>query len=307
MLLMMPVITLWVLTREEEKIGRKTSHSAAKGGSGHCVVLRGTKSALESTKIWPANWLAKLEKNVINQNLATGLDSCFDSCAIVFSSGKLVDRGLGASIDGHDAVFRMNDAPSVGFEHDVGKRTTVRVANFNTCIDLAGFEPGQQAGFRSLPKCAKLFEASSAFNFAWGSRKRLHVSGLPNYQAPPFWTLRQGTSGTIQPLSMLLHEALPAEKDAQKYDGTMISTGWYSLYLACRMCSRIRIYGKGAANSSSPVHYYSPNGATEGGMSEYISHTSKNFSVAGTAVHDYDLELRAMRSLALAYHIDGVG
>ena len=48
-------------------------------------------------------------------------------CAIVSSSGQLLGRGAGPEIDRNECVFRMNDAPTTGFENDVGTRTSVRV------------------------------------------------------------------------------------------------------------------------------------------------------------------------------------
>ncbi|NXK51751.1 SIA4B sialyltransferase, partial [Chauna torquata] len=45
-------------------------------------------------------------------------------CAVVGNSGNLRGSGYGHEIDGHDFVMRMNQAPTVGFEGDVGGRTT---------------------------------------------------------------------------------------------------------------------------------------------------------------------------------------
>ena len=52
----------------------------------------------------------------------------FRSCAVVGSSGNLRGRNLGAEIDAHDAVIRVNGAP-LGPLHSttVGDRTTWRV------------------------------------------------------------------------------------------------------------------------------------------------------------------------------------
>ena len=48
---------------------------------------------------------------------------------MVSSSGRLKGQGLGADIDEHDAVFRINEAATDGYEVDVGNKTTVRVVN----------------------------------------------------------------------------------------------------------------------------------------------------------------------------------
>nr|XP_023027108.1 beta-galactoside alpha-2,6-sialyltransferase 2 [Leptinotarsa decemlineata] len=53
----------------------------------------------------------------------------FNSCAIVASAGALKDSNLGLLIDSHDLVMRFNNAPTQGFEDDVGKKTTIRLLN----------------------------------------------------------------------------------------------------------------------------------------------------------------------------------
>lgn len=50
-----------------------------------------------------------------------------DSCAVVSSSGQLVNSSAGKFIDSYPCVIRMNSAPTSGFEKDVGSRTTARV------------------------------------------------------------------------------------------------------------------------------------------------------------------------------------
>lgn len=48
-------------------------------------------------------------------------------CALVGKSGSLLLHEQGAEIDGHDAVFRMDEAPVHQFEAHVGTKTTVRI------------------------------------------------------------------------------------------------------------------------------------------------------------------------------------
>ena len=53
----------------------------------------------------------------------------WQSCVVVGSSGNVLGRGLGPFIDSHDGVFRINLAPTVGYERDVGSKEVVRVLN----------------------------------------------------------------------------------------------------------------------------------------------------------------------------------
>lgn len=51
------------------------------------------------------------------------------SCALVSNSGALKGANLGAEVDAHDLVFRFNNAPTKGYEADVGSKTSVRYTN----------------------------------------------------------------------------------------------------------------------------------------------------------------------------------
>jgi hypothetical protein len=68
-------------------------------------------------------WQTQLRDHAPRRPLA------FKSCAVVGSSGNLlVGAPRGALIDGHDAVFRVNHAPTRGYEEYVGRRTAVWVS-----------------------------------------------------------------------------------------------------------------------------------------------------------------------------------
>jgi len=53
----------------------------------------------------------------------------YPSCAVVSSAGSLLDSNLGRQIDSNDFVIRFNNAPTLGFEKDVGNKTSLRIVN----------------------------------------------------------------------------------------------------------------------------------------------------------------------------------
>lgn len=58
-------------------------------------------------------------------------------CAVVGNSGNLKEAWYGPQIDSHDFVLRMNKAPTVGFEADVGSKTTHHLVYPESFRDLA--------------------------------------------------------------------------------------------------------------------------------------------------------------------------
>ncbi|XP_015219894.2 beta-galactoside alpha-2,6-sialyltransferase 2 isoform X2 [Lepisosteus oculatus] len=53
----------------------------------------------------------------------------FRKCAVVTSAGAMLNSSLGKEIDSHEAVVRFNAAPTIGYEKDVGNKTTIRIVN----------------------------------------------------------------------------------------------------------------------------------------------------------------------------------
>ncbi|KAK3280933.1 glycosyltransferase 29 protein [Cymbomonas tetramitiformis] len=61
----------------------------------------------------------------------------YKRCAVVGNSGHLLGSRQGELIDAHDAVIRINYAPTEGFEHDVGSKTTMDLVNKENAGELA--------------------------------------------------------------------------------------------------------------------------------------------------------------------------
>ena len=61
----------------------------------------------------------------------------YKTCALVGNSGTNIATGQGEDIDRHDAVFRINYAPTRHFEYDVGNKTTFDIVNKENCLKLA--------------------------------------------------------------------------------------------------------------------------------------------------------------------------
>ncbi|XP_058394300.1 alpha-N-acetylgalactosaminide alpha-2,6-sialyltransferase 3 isoform X3 [Diceros bicornis minor] len=58
-----------------------------------------------------------------------------DLCAIVSNSGQMVGQKVGNEIDQCSCIWRMNNAPTRGYEEDVGRMTTIRVVS-HTSVPL---------------------------------------------------------------------------------------------------------------------------------------------------------------------------
>ncbi|KAF5899887.1 CMP-N-acetylneuraminate-beta-galactosamide-alpha-2,3-sialyltransferase 1-like, partial [Clarias magur] len=58
------------------------------------------------------------------------------SCSVVGNSGNLKSSNYGVLIDSSDFVIRINEASTLGFERDVGNKTTHHVMYPESAIDL---------------------------------------------------------------------------------------------------------------------------------------------------------------------------
>eukprot|EP00873_Tetraselmis_striata_P034780 jgi/Tetstr1/455044/TSEL_041900.t1 len=133
------------------------------------------------------------------------------SCAVV-GNGAILHLGLsrGKLIDSHAAVFRVNNAPTEGYERHVGKRTTFRVLGNEDRI-FAWREDLQEMSVQIVRSAADF----RAFLFL-----KRRMRGLR--------------------LSMMHHEYMKFLDDTL---GFMPSTGLYAVLMAMHRCVRVSLFG----------------------------------------------------------------
>uniref|UniRef100_A0A5F9C470 ST6 N-acetylgalactosaminide alpha-2,6-sialyltransferase 4 n=1 Tax=Oryctolagus cuniculus TaxID=9986 RepID=A0A5F9C470_RABIT len=158
------------------------------------------------------------------------------SCAVVSSSGQMLGSGLGAQIDGAECVLRMNQAPTVGFEADVGRRSTLRVIS-HTSVPLL------------LRNYSHYFQqARDTLYVVWGQGKHMdRALGGRTYR-----TLLQLTRMYPGLQMYTFTERMMAYCDQifqdetgknRRQSGSFLSTGWFTMILALELCEEIVVYG----------------------------------------------------------------
>ncbi|XP_066181170.1 alpha-N-acetylgalactosaminide alpha-2,6-sialyltransferase 3 [Sylvia atricapilla] len=200
----------------------------------------------------------KTHYGYINVKTQEPLQLDCDLCAIVSNSGQMAGQRVGIEIDKSSCIWRMNNAPTKGYEEDVGKRTTVRVVS-HTSVPL-------------LLKNPEYFfkETNNTVYVIWG----------------PFRNMRRDGNGIVYNMLRKTVDSYPTAKiyvttekrmsycDAifkretgkdRVQSGSYLSTGWFTLILAMDACYGIHVYGmindtycKSEGFRKVPYHYYEP-------------------------------------------------
>ncbi|XP_006817720.1 beta-galactoside alpha-2,6-sialyltransferase 1-like [Saccoglossus kowalevskii] len=180
----------------------------------------------------------------------------FESCAIVASAAYFKNATLGKEIDSHDAVLRFNDAPTEGFEENVGRKTTIRLMNtlifeeerfgFETKdifrnITLLVWKSGPYNG--NLYRFYSLYKDSKPFFDKYIQWREAHpwesfyiMDPTPIWRT---WDIIQENTPNIT-----IRKTLP-------------SSGIMGISLMQRMCDTVNVYGYLIPNGDPPLcHYY---------------------------------------------------
>lgn len=203
------------------------------------------------------------------------LDMHCSHCALVSSSGQMLGAAAGQEIDDTECVIRMNNAPILGYEKDVGSRTTVRVVS-HTSVPL-------------LMKNERYYFQQSADTtyIVWGPERNMRQDGkgrifnalLKIANKYPKVRIYAVTREKIEYCDIMFQNE--TGKNRMK-TGAFLSTGFFTMILALDMCDSIQVYGMIDNNYCSqsnhsvvPYHYYERNRIDECRMYNIHEHTQR--------------------------------
>ena len=182
----------------------------------------------------------------------------FGTCAVVSSAPSLLKFSFGEEIDAHDAVFRINLAPTKSYEKHVGSRTTVRVLNNDvirsskysaTLLDIdkksnpSLFIVRDLFGSKAINSCVaieKVFKGRSSFDLAM---KKRNMTGNVHINHPIFVEL-----GLMEIGRLVLN----------KRTRISFSSGTFTALVAMELCKNVTLYEVATDIRTTRKHYYTP-------------------------------------------------
>ncbi|XP_071953882.1 uncharacterized protein [Antedon mediterranea] len=188
-------------------------------------------------------------------------------CALVTSSGRLVNRSAGEKIDSSKCVIRMNDAPTRGFEEDVGQRTTVRVIGHVNMEKMNETERVDEIFVDTRTRTKKAV-------IPWLYNDTINKTSDKYYDLVRNFSLRYPdieffviSPKMIEDVENIFTEEVGFTRKEAK---TWFTTGWMSMLFAIDVCDRIDVYGMLSHrycvdnnDNLTTYHYYEPNGTKE--------------------------------------------
>ncbi|XP_072310689.1 alpha-N-acetylgalactosaminide alpha-2,6-sialyltransferase 6 [Eucyclogobius newberryi] len=187
------------------------------------------------------------------------------SCALVSSSSHVLGTKAGQEIDQTECVIRMNDAPTLGYDNDVGNRTTLRVVAHSSV-------------FRVVRRPNEFLHRADKqpIIIFWGPPNKIgkdSKGALYRLIQRVSMTYTNVSCFSITPSKMRKYDSLflrETGRDRQR-SHSWLSTGWFTMVIAVEICDNIKVYGmvspnhcgKKPVSKKMPYHYYKPRGPDE--------------------------------------------
>nr|XP_015222369.1 PREDICTED: alpha-N-acetylgalactosaminide alpha-2,6-sialyltransferase 6 isoform X1 [Lepisosteus oculatus] len=185
-------------------------------------------------------------------------------CALVTSSSHLLGSNVGNEIDQADCVIRMNDAPTTGFERDVGNHSTVRVVAHSSVYRVIR-RPSEFLNKTLDPVLifwgppSKIGKEAKGTLFRLIQRVSMAFTNLSAFIIAP---------KRMRQFDDLFHKETGRDREKSR---SWLSTGWFTMVIAIEMCDSVHVYGMVPPHYCSrrpqpkkiPYHYYEPRGPDE--------------------------------------------
>ncbi|KAM4635123.1 alpha-N-acetylgalactosaminide alpha-2,6-sialyltransferase 6 isoform 2-T2 [Polymixia lowei] len=187
------------------------------------------------------------------------------SCALVTSSSHVLGSHAGQEIDRTQCVIRMNDAPTLGYEADVGNRTSLRVVAHSSVFRVARRPNEFLNRTSSSPVIIFWGPPTKIGKDAKGTLYRLIQRVSMTYSNLSFFTI---APNKMHKFDSLFHRETGRDR---KKSQSWLSTGWFTMVIAIEMCDNIKVYGmvpasycgRKVGSKKMPYHYYKPRGPDE--------------------------------------------
>ncbi|GHP09787.1 hypothetical protein PPROV_000852200 [Pycnococcus provasolii] len=219
------------------------------------------------------------------QELATGrrkrLPYDFRSCAVVGNGGIMRANALGKAVDAHTAIWRLNQAPTKGYERLVGKKTHFRVLNKTWLAKYANrinkdwlpFEPE----LTLVPSRGNPGTARGMFNMYGPTatqplRRNVRVANMHSAVS----------AATSKVMREFRRQASCSRARKTFHGGSTPSGGIMTVFMALALCKRTTVYGFGNEPGGKYQYYQFLNTERPG----------------GDAVHSFDAEKALVMQLA---------
>ncbi|XP_033122354.1 alpha-N-acetylgalactosaminide alpha-2,6-sialyltransferase 5-like isoform X2 [Anneissia japonica] len=192
-----------------------------------------------------------------------------EQCAIVASSGRLLNKGAGFDIDQGVCVIRMNTAPTKGFEEDVGTRTTIRVIGHSNLYNVINKDQKlQNMLFSDERTRTEMVIVSWLFYDDFKKEKDEAFRVTKNYsKVYSNVSFYYTTPAKVKLAENIFMEETGISREAAR---TWLSTGWMTMLFAIDICDWIDVYGlvpddycSNHPNDTAPYHYYDPDSKRE--------------------------------------------
>ncbi|XP_033513931.1 beta-1,6-galactosyltransferase GALT29A isoform X1 [Nicotiana tomentosiformis] len=220
-------------------------------------------------------------------NGKVGSEKRYKSCAVVGNSGILLKSQYGELIDSHEAVIRLNNARTGGFEGRVGSKTTLSFVNSNI-LHLCARREGCFCHPYGVNVALVMYVCQPVHFLDYMVCNSSHKAPLivtdPRFdmlcaRIVKYYSLKRFVEGTGKPLQ----EWAPAHDGANFH----YSSGLQAVILALGVCDKVSVFGFG--KSSSAKHHY---------------HTNQR---AELKLHDYDAEYDFYRDLVERPQVKSAG